>query len=88
MYPAALHRIPKKKQWYRHKFLKDEFFISKKKVINKITKSWVKNTIKNLEQVCPKQAQDFLSWLLSPKTILQSLMLSSWSVIRLVRSIS
>ena len=40
------------------------------KIIKRITKSWDKNTIKDLEQVCPKQAHDILSWLLSSKTIL------------------
>ena len=39
-------------------------------MINKITKSWDKNTSKYVEQVCPKQAHDFLSWLLSLKTSL------------------
>ena len=57
-------------------------------MINKKTKSWDRNTISDLEQVCPKQDQDFLSWLLSSKTILPRFFLSSWSVIFFVSSIS
>ena len=53
-----------------------------------MTKSWDRNTIRHLEQVCPEQAQDFLSWLLSSKTILPRLILSSWSVICFVSSTS
>ena len=56
--------------------------------MNKITKSLDKNTNKDLEQVCPEQAHDFLSWLLLSQTNLPRLILSSWSVIRLVSSIS
>ena len=53
-----------------------------------MTKSLDKITIKSLEQVCPKQAHELLSWLLSSNTILPNLISSSWSVICLVRSIS
>ena len=67
MYPAALHKIPTQtvdssqvfERWIRQR---------QPKMINKITKSWNRNTISDLEQVCPKQAQDFLSWLLLSKT--------------------
>ena len=52
-----------------------------------MTKSLDRNTISDLEHVCPKQDQDFLSWLLSSKTILPRLVFSSCSVICLVSSI-
>ena len=58
------------------------------KTVNKITKSWDKNTFKGLEQVCPKQAQDFLPWLFLSKTVLRRLVLFSQSFIWLVHSIS
>ena len=61
---------------------------NKQLIIIKITKSWDKNKIIDLEQVCRQEDHDFLSWLLSSKTIKPRLLLSSWSVICLVRSIS
>ena len=76
------------KQWIRHKFLKEDFPKNQPKIIKKNTESWDKNTIKYLEQVYPKQAHDFLSWLLSSETIWPRIWLSSGSVICLVRSIS
>ena len=62
MYPAKLHKTPTQtvqssqafKRWILQKH---------PKMINKITKSWDKNTIIDLEQVCPREEQDFLSWL-------------------------
>ena len=57
-------------------------------MINKLTKSCDRNTISDLEQVCPKQDHDFLSWLLSSKTILSRLILFYSSVICLVSTIS
>ena len=58
------------------------------RIINKMAKSWDRNTISDPEQVCAKQAQDLLSWLLSSNTILPRLIISSWSVICFVISIS
>ena len=58
------------------------------KMINKKIKSWDRNTISDLEQVCLEHDQDFLSWLLSSKTFLSRLFLSSSSVICFVSSIS
>ena len=87
MYPAALHKIPTQTVDSSQVF--ERWILQKQpKMINKMTKSWDRNTIKDLEQVCPKQAHDFLSWLLSSKTILPRLILSSWSVICFVSSIS
>ena len=62
--------------------------LQKPKIINKTTKSWDKNIIKDLEEVSLKQYRDFLSWLLSPKTILPQLTLFYGSVFCLVRSIA
>ena len=87
MYPAALHKIPTQIRDSSHVF--ERWILQKHpKMINKITKRWDRNTISDLEQVCPKQAQYFLSWLLSSKAILPSLMLSSWTVICFLSSIS
>ena len=77
---AALHRIPTQTLDSSQVF--ERWVLQKKqKIINKITKCWEKNTIKDLEHVCPKKAHDFFSWLLSSKTILPWLILSSWTVI-------
>ena len=63
MYPAALHRISTQTvdspQVFERQILQLQ-----SKINNKITKSWDKDTIKDLEQVRPKQDHDFLSWLL------------------------
>ena len=60
MYPAALHKIPTQavdsSQVFERRILQKH-----PKMINKMTKSWDRNTISDLEQVCPKQAHDFLS---------------------------
>ena len=87
MYPAALHKIPTEtvdsSQVFEKRLLQKQ-----QKMINKVTKSWDRNTISDLEQVCPKEDQDLLSWLLSSKTILLRIILSSRSVICFVSSIS
>ena len=86
MYPAALNRIPTQTVDSSQVF--ESWILQKQpKIFNKSTKNWDKNTIEDLEQVCPKQFHDFLCWLLSSRTILPRLTLSSWSVICLVRSI-
>ena len=76
----ALHKIPTQtvdsSQVYEKRIPQKQL-----KMMNKMRKSWDRNTISDLEQVRPKQAQDFLSWLLSSKTIFPSLILSSGSVI-------
>ena len=80
MYPAALHKYPTQTVDSSQVF--ERWILQKQpKMINKMTKSWDKNTISDLEQFCPKQAKDFLSWLLSSEPILPRLILSSWSVI-------
>ena len=87
MYPAALHKIPTQTVDSSQVF--ERWILRKQsKMINKMTKSWDRNTISDLQQVWPKQVQDFHSWLLSSKTILPRLILSSWSVICFVSSIS
>ena len=87
MYPAALHKVPT--QTVDSSKVFENWSLQKQpKMINKMTKTWDRNTISELEQVCPKQDQDFLSWLLSSKTILPRLILTSWSVICFVSSIS
>ena len=60
MYPAALHKNPA--QTVESSQVFERLFLQKQpRMINKMTKSWDRNTISDLEQVCPKQAQDFLS---------------------------
>ena len=87
MYPATLHKIPTKTVDSSQVF--ERWILQKQpKMISKMTKSWDRNTIKDLEQVCLKLAQDFFSWLLSSKTLLPRLKSSSWSVICFVSSIS
>ena len=87
MYPAALHRIPT--QTVDSSQIFENWLLQKHpKMINKMTKSWARNTIGYLEQVCLKQAHDVFSWLLSSKTYLPTQLLLSWSVICLLRSIS
>ena len=85
-YPAALHRIPT--QTVDSSQFSERWILQRQpKIINNIKTSWDENTIKDLEQVCPKQAHDFLSWLLTLKTILPRVLSSFWSVICLVSSI-
>ena len=62
MYPAALHKIPTKTEDSSQVFAK---CIRQKQsqTIKSITKNWDKNTIKDLEQVCPKQDHNlFATW--------------------------
>ena len=87
MYPAALHKFPK--QTINSSQVLERWIVQKQpKMINKMTKSWDRNSISDLKQVCPKLAQDFLSWLLSSKTILTRKIFSSWSVACFICSIS
>ena len=51
-------------------------------IIKSITKKWDKNTIKDLEQVCPEQDHDLLSTFWSSKTILSKMILSVRSSIQ------
>ena len=76
MYPAALNKIST--PTVDSSQVSERWILQKQpKMINKTTKSWDRNTVSYLEQVCPKQAQNILSWLLSSKTILPRLILSS-----------
>ena len=76
MYPAALHKILTQtvdsSQVFERRILQKQ-----PKMITKLTKSRDRNTISDLEQVCPKNAQGSLSRLLLSKTILPRLILSS-----------
>ena len=55
MYPAALNKIPTQTVDSSQVF--ERLILQKQpKIFNKITKSWNKNTIEELEQVCPKHA--------------------------------
>ena len=85
MYPAALHKTPTQAIDWSQVFER-WFFQKQPKTKNKKTKSWGRKTIKHLEQVCPKKDHDFISWLLSLKTILPGLNLSSWSIIQFKNS--
>ena len=78
MYPAALHKIPTQTVDSSQVLAK---CIRQKQpqTIRSITKNWDKNTINDLEQVCPKQDHDLLSTFRSSKTILSNWMLSVWS---------
>ena len=58
MYPAALHKFPTQTVDSSQVF--ERWILQKQpKMINKMTKSWDRNTISDLEQVCREQAQDF-----------------------------
>ena len=62
MYPAALNKIPTQTVDSSQVF--EKWILQKhSKMITKMTKSWDRNTFNDLEQVCPKQDQDFFSWL-------------------------
>ena len=60
MFPTEMHKIPTQtvdsSQVFERSILQKQ-----QKLINKLTKSWDKNTNSDLEQVCPKQDQDFPS---------------------------
>ena len=78
MYAAALHKIPT--QTVDSSQVLSKCIRQKQpQTIKSITKNWDKNTIKDLEQVCPKQDHDLLSTFWSSKTILSKLILSVWS---------
>ena len=75
MYPAALHKIPTQivdSSQVLAKCIRQK----QPQIIKSITKNWDENTIKDLEQVCPKQDHDLLSTFWSSKTILIKLILS------------
>ena len=86
MYPAALHKIPNQPVDSSQVF---ECCILQKhpKMINKMTKSWDRNTISDLEQVCLERDQDLLSRLLSSRSMLSGFFLSSSSVVCFVSSV-
>ena len=77
MSPVALHQIPTPtadSSQYLAKCIRQK----QPQNIKSITKSWDKNTIKDLEQVCPKQDQDLFSTFWLSKTILSKLIPSVW----------
>ena len=78
MYPVELHKISTQTVDLSQVLAK---FISQKQpqIIKINTKSWYKNTIKDLEQVCPKQDHDLFSTFWSSQTILSKFILSMWS---------
>ena len=59
MYPAALHKVPTQTLDSSQVLAK---FIHQKQpqIFKSITENWDRNTIKDLEQVCPKQNHDLL----------------------------
>ena len=75
MYLAALHRIPTQRVGLSQTF--ERWILQKQQeIMNKISERWDKNTIKILEQVCPKQAHAFFAWLLSSKTLLPTFLIN------------
>ena len=60
MYPAAVHKIPTQTV-DSSQVLANYIRRKHSQIIKSITKNWDKNTIKDLEQVCPKQDHDLLS---------------------------
>ena len=60
MYPAALHKFPTQTVDSSEVLAK---CIRQKQpqIMKSITRNWDKNTIKDLEQVCPKQDYDLFS---------------------------
>ena len=69
MYPAALRKIPIQtvdSSQVLAKWIRQE----QPQLIKSITKNWDRNTIEDLEQVCPKQDHVLLSTFWSSKTIL------------------
>ena len=79
MYPASLHTILTQ-TIDSSQIFERRIFQKQQKNIEKM-KSWDENTIKDLEQVCPKQAHDFHSRLLFANTVLPNLILSSRLII-------
>ena len=87
MYAAALRKNPTQTSYPSEVF--ERWFLQKQqKIFDKITKSWNKKSIKRLEHDCPKQVNDFNSWLLPATTITPRIILCSWSVICPTSSIS
>ena len=78
MYPAALHKIPTQSV-DSSQVLAKCICQKQPETIKSNTKSWDKNKINDLEQVCPKQDHDLLSTFWSSKTILSKLILLEWS---------
>ena len=78
MYPAVLHKIPTQTVDSPQVLAK---CIRQKEpqIIKSNTKMWDQKTIKNLEQVCPKQDHNLLSTIWSSKTFSSKLILSVWS---------
>ena len=60
MYPAALHNIPTQTA-YSSQVLAKCIRQKQPQTIKSFTKNWDKNTINDLEQVCPKPDHDLLS---------------------------
>ena len=87
MYPAVSHKNPSQKVSSSQVFER-WIFQKQQKIINKMTKSSDQNTIEGLEQLCPKRNHDFLCWMLTSETQSHRLLVSSWSVICLLCSIS
>ena len=78
MYPAALHKIPTQTV-DSSQILAKCTRQKQPQTIKSVTKIWDKNTIKDLELVCPKHDHDLLSTFWSSKLILSKLILSMWS---------
>ena len=78
MYPAALRKIPTQTA-DSSQFLAKCIRQKQPQLIKSITKNCDKNTIKDLEQVCPKHDHNLLSRFWSSKTILSKLILAMWS---------
>ena len=68
MYPVALNKIPTKTV-ESSQVLANCIGQKQPQIIRSITKNWDKNTIKDLEQVCPQQDHDLLSTFLSSKAV-------------------
>ena len=77
---CALGKIPTQKV-DSSQYLEEEILQEQPKIINKMTKSWDKKTIRDLEQKIPEKDHDFLYSLLLSKTILPRILISSWSAI-------
>ena len=76
MTPAALHKIPT--HTVDSSQLVAKWILQKlPKIINKMIKNWDKNTINDLEQVCPTHVHDFRSLLFPSKTIFSKFKLVS-----------
>ena len=84
MIPAALHKIPTQILLSSQDF--DKCLLQKlPRKTNKMTNDWDKKAIRDMEQECPIQLQDFLSELFSLNKILSKLIWSAWLAIRFSR---